>query len=517
MPTENIENYPSGLILPSPDELVELRALAVELTGPTPDRFDWREENGGDWTTPIRRQEGPTCWAYATLASIEAAINIEAGDSDLDWDLSERYLIDRSPGDYKKWWMGHALDWMLEYGVIREEHYPSAGWENKIEEILSEWGSVSYNVTSIKNALIRYGPLIAGMEVYDDFPPGFFSPGYTGGIYYPKGKFTGKYHAVTIVGYDELNDYWICKNSWGTEWGEDGWFRIGFGQCGIEDFVLWVEVKPIVIVHVENALPENFVIPFENFVAPIENILPPEKFIVSITDIVAYESENYLTIENIRIIPLEDVVIENVEVIRIGRIGPIQIGPENFATIENIEVKPAWIGAPLTLKVIPIIRAEVPVRIEFEKADMTEIAVGVVRDAEDVRITLQQAIERPEDIAISPTDQVYRYFNLTSNIGSSIDFVHFEFRVERSWIVERNINELSVTLNRHADGIWEPSPTQKVGEDSAFFYYSAESPGFSVFAVTGEEKTPVNWPLIGGIVAIVVIIGVILFIKRIRR
>jgi hypothetical protein len=40
---------------------------------------------------------------------------------------------------------------------------------------------------------------------------------------------------VTIVGYDNRDGYWICKNSWGDQWGENGWFRIGYGQCDIGD------------------------------------------------------------------------------------------------------------------------------------------------------------------------------------------------------------------------------------------------------------------------------------------
>ena len=29
-------------------------------------------------------------------------------------------------------------------------------------------------------------------------------------------------------------NYWICANSWGTQWGEKGYFKIAFGECGID-------------------------------------------------------------------------------------------------------------------------------------------------------------------------------------------------------------------------------------------------------------------------------------------
>ena len=43
-------------------------------------------------------------------------------------------------------------------------------------------------------------------------------------------------HAVLAVGYDTKDDYWIIKNSWGKEWGMDGYFRmgpIGENMCGV--------------------------------------------------------------------------------------------------------------------------------------------------------------------------------------------------------------------------------------------------------------------------------------------
>ena len=68
------------------------------------------------------------------------------------------------------------------------------------------------------------------MKIYNDFLS------YKTGIYkHTTGSLLGG-HAVKIVGWGVNNglSYWICANSFGTSWGELGFFRILFGECGID-------------------------------------------------------------------------------------------------------------------------------------------------------------------------------------------------------------------------------------------------------------------------------------------
>jgi hypothetical protein len=86
--------------------------------------------------------------------------------------------------------------------------------------------STAPTVDAIRNAINTYGPLTTTMDVYADF---FY---YTSGVYrYSTGAYQGG-HAILIVGYDDVNQCFICKNSWGTGWGEGGFFRISYAEVG---------------------------------------------------------------------------------------------------------------------------------------------------------------------------------------------------------------------------------------------------------------------------------------------
>jgi hypothetical protein len=81
-------------------------------------------------------------------------------------------------------------------------------------------------VDDLRNALYAYGPVIATMYVYNDF----YS--YRSGVYsYTTGSYVGA-HAILVVGYDDALQAFIVKNSWGSGWGEAGFFMIAYGEVG---------------------------------------------------------------------------------------------------------------------------------------------------------------------------------------------------------------------------------------------------------------------------------------------
>ena len=60
------------------------------------------------------------------------------------------------------------------------------------------------------------------------------------GVYYHVNGFPVGQHAVKMIGWGVENGtkYWLCANSWSSEWGDGGFFKIKMGQCGIENQIV---------------------------------------------------------------------------------------------------------------------------------------------------------------------------------------------------------------------------------------------------------------------------------------
>jgi len=85
------------------------------------------------------------------------------------------------------------------------------------------------------NEIYNHGPVEGSFTVYEDFVA------YKKGVYeHTTGSALGG-HAIKIIGWGVESGipYWSCVNSWNTNWGEKGLFRIrrGNNECGIEGSV----------------------------------------------------------------------------------------------------------------------------------------------------------------------------------------------------------------------------------------------------------------------------------------
>jgi len=205
-----------------------------------PSTFSWSDINGVDFTPSVKNQNpAPTCEAYALCVSLETIAQYQIGYP-FGCDLSEAHLFFNSGGTCD-WGVDiqEPLEYLIEHGVPDEGCYPDPhrpydtpyesvpGWENRTIKI-KEWGWVDNDVESIKQALVEYGPLVICQMTRKDLDR------YNNGIYMPKiSSPIQRGHVVTIIGYDDIQRCWTIRNSGGSNWGENGHFRISYDAFDI--------------------------------------------------------------------------------------------------------------------------------------------------------------------------------------------------------------------------------------------------------------------------------------------
>jgi cathepsin C len=250
-----------------------ITSRAKFLSEQLPESFDWRNVSGVNYISPVRNQGScGSCYAFASMALLESRYRIMTNNL-------ERLVF--SPQDvvqcseYSQGCDGGfpyliAGKYGEDFGVVPETCNPYKDSQPKQQTCETSINCRRYYATNyhyvggyygatneplMRLALVNNGPVAVGFEVYDDFME------YRTGVYHHTGvtdnlnrlnkwdPFQLTNHAVLVVGYgtdpDTKTPYWTVKNSWGTGWGEQGYFRIrrGTDECGIES--LAVEATPI--------------------------------------------------------------------------------------------------------------------------------------------------------------------------------------------------------------------------------------------------------------------------------
>ncbi|KAJ5080558.1 cysteine protease rdl2-related [Anaeramoeba ignava] len=205
---------------------------------------DWRKEGV---VTPVKN-EGSECsmsLALSIAGSVESYHAIKVGELTA---LSEQELIDCVLGCFGGTF-AEGFEFVETNGLCSAGDYPVTNQKGtckngSCQAVTKIGGYVQItegDENSMANACAQYGPLSAAIDASH-----FSFQVYTGGVYYEADcSSTELDHAVVVVGYgvDQDQNYWIVKNSWGVDWGLDGYIWMSKDRnnnCGIASSTFYV-------------------------------------------------------------------------------------------------------------------------------------------------------------------------------------------------------------------------------------------------------------------------------------
>merc|ERR1712137_180564 len=260
-------------------------------SGEVPSAFDWRDYGA---VTPLRDQGGcGSCWAESAVGNIEGQhFIVNRPDSVVP--LSTEQILECDEFDtacYGGWPSGAYKSVMEAGGLASKADYdyrfdgkticlanqtfnetcgdgmcddpPLTSWcdltcqssTHKKQVQIESWSSLDTDEDIIAKILVNHGPISVAIDASGG-GMGWLVPWlktYKRGVANPKKcREDALDHAVLLVGMGEEQGtkYWTIKNSWGSSFGEDGYFRLlrGAGKCGVNTCASTANVKPSVVV-----------------------------------------------------------------------------------------------------------------------------------------------------------------------------------------------------------------------------------------------------------------------------
>tara|TARA_B100000575_G_scaffold294645_1_gene312603 strand:- start:1877 stop:3271 length:1395 start_codon:yes stop_codon:yes gene_type:complete len=206
--------------------------------------IDWRNKGA---VTPVKNQgQCGSCWSFSTTGAIEGAYFLKTGNL-VSFSEQELVSCDNTDQGCNGGLMDNAFEWIHNHsGLCSESEYPynsgngqsdtcTPGCSPIENSTVLKYIDVPENTLSLEQAVSRQPVSVAIEADHLSFQL------YSKGVYHSDCG-TSLDHGVLIVGYGTLNslDYWIVKNSWGEQWGNNGYIYIQKnrdskgGECGIQ-------------------------------------------------------------------------------------------------------------------------------------------------------------------------------------------------------------------------------------------------------------------------------------------
>jgi len=239
-----------GLILPADIKERVANSPKKVMQTTAPDAIDWREKGA---VQHVKNQgQCGSCWAFATVAALEGRHQIKTGDL---VDISEQQFVSCSPEKYVTmgcsggWYDGawkyahdqgtNGIDTQTSYPYTATDTVPcdtQKTSDNKdVAAVCGGPGYTDNTEAGVMESVGNDGPLAVAVNCAWS--------NYNGGVFEDPNCGPAAAHAVTVVGYDDNEKFWIVKNSWGESWGDKGYIRlrkdytaIEFGMCGIAQY-----------------------------------------------------------------------------------------------------------------------------------------------------------------------------------------------------------------------------------------------------------------------------------------
>jgi cathepsin X len=249
-----------------------------------PESFDWRNVSGVNYVSWSKNQHIPTycgsCWAQGTTSSIADRINIARNRTWPDIALSPQVIINcEAGGSCNGGNPGGVYSFAKSNGIPEEscQNYLAKNpdkfscsaiqkcqdcghpkgqkpgdkgncWATPKYPVwkVTQYGSVK-GADSMKAEIFARGPISCGIDATLKLDA------YTGGIFSEAKLLPAINHEIAVVGWGKENgvEFWVGRNSWGTYWGESGFFRIQMhrNNLAIETDCSWgaVEKAPHIV------------------------------------------------------------------------------------------------------------------------------------------------------------------------------------------------------------------------------------------------------------------------------
>ena len=201
--------------------------------------------------SPVKDQgQCGSCWAFSSAESIEGQLGLNGHRIN----VSTQNFVDCVSLDYGcgGGWMDDALAYAEKTGVETDHDYPYTATSSQDCQANASQATIRPTVyvdippndDALRRALLVLGPVSIALDATYNFQM------YNASDYIFNDDTcdpTTPDHALLLVGYNDIQKYWIVKNSWNTDWGRDGYIYINNtkpNMCGISSYAVAPYIEP---------------------------------------------------------------------------------------------------------------------------------------------------------------------------------------------------------------------------------------------------------------------------------